>query len=237
MTTDAAKAQRFYSALFGWRIHERPMQGFVYRMIEAGPGPIGGIVQEPGIPATHWMPYVAVDDVDAAVSKWCGLGGSACVPPTDIPNTGRFAVVGDPQGVYLTLYRGQGDAHGFDPDQPVPGRVCWNELLTADAEAAQRFYAAMFGWQDQPKDLGPCGTYHVQLLGGKQVGGLMKNPSNGAPNAWLAYFLAPDLAATTGRAGELGAQVLMANVPIQGIGVFSMCTDPTGGAFALFEPL
>ena len=56
MTKDARKAEAFYTALFDWRIEERPMQGFTYRMIHCGPGPIGGIVEEPNIPMAHWMP-------------------------------------------------------------------------------------------------------------------------------------------------------------------------------------
>lgn len=236
MTTDAAKSQQFYCSLFDWQIQEMPMPTCTYRMIVAGPGPIGGIVEEKKIPVSHWMPYVATGDVDAAAKKVQQLKGSICVPPTDIPGTGRFAVVGDPQGAFFSLYKGLPASQGFDPDVPVPGRVCWNELLSTDDKAAQSFYAALFGWQEQPKDMGPMGTYRVQMLGGKQVGGIMKNPQNGAPSCWLAYFLAPDLAATTAKAGKLGAKTLMANVPIPGIGAFSLLQDTMGATFALFQP-
>ncbi len=237
MTTDAAKSAAFYGALFDWQIEERPMQGFVYRMIVAGPGPIGGIVEEKNIPMSHWMPYAAVENVDAAATKVRELGGSVCVPPTDIPQTGRFAVVGDPQGAFFSLFKGLPESPGFDPDLPVPGRVCWNELLTNDDAAAQRFYGALFGWQGEPKDIGPMGTYHVQKLGDRQVGGLMKNPENGAPSCWLAYFFAEDLAAATQKAAQLGANVLMANQPIPQVGSFSLLADPVGAVFALFQPL
>jgi hypothetical protein len=115
--------------------------------------------------------------------------------------------------------------------------VCWNELLTSDDVAAQKFYTAMFGWKDEPKDLGPMGTYHVQMLGSKQAGGIMKNPQHGAPSAWLVYFLAPDLGKTTERAKQLGANIMMANTPIPGVGTFSMFTDPVGAMAALFQPL
>ncbi len=237
MTTDAAASQRFYCSLFDWQIHETPMEGFTYRMIVAGPGPIGGIVEEKNIPVSHWMPYAAVADVDVAAKEVQRLGGSVCVPPSDIPGTGRFAVVGDPQGAYLSLYKGLPASQGFDPDLPVPGRVCWNELLTTDDVAAQRFYSAMFGWKEQPKDMGPMGTYRVQLLGDKQAAGIMKNPMNGAPSAWLVYFLAPELARATKRARDLGAKALMENTPIPEIGAFSMLCDPVGATFALFQPL
>ena len=168
MTTDANETQQFYCSLFDWKIQEIPMQGGLYRMIVTGPGPMGGIVEEKNIPMSHWMPYIAVADVDAAAKKIQSLKGSVCVPPTDIPGTGRFAVVGDPQGAYFSIYKGNAGSAGFDPDQPVPGSVCWNELLSTDDEQAQAFYSAMFGWREQPKDMGPMGTYRVQLLGDNQ---------------------------------------------------------------------
>ena len=235
MTTDAEKSREFYGALFDWQIEERPMEGFTYHMLRAGPGPIGGIIEEKSIPMSHWMPYVAVDDVDQAAEKCKSLGGSVCVPPTDIPKTGRFAVVGDPQGAFFSIYKGNAESSGFDPDLPVPGRVCWNEVLTTDDSAAQEFYSAMFGWKDEPKDMGTMGTYHCQMLGDKQAGGIMKNPMNGAPSAWLVYFLVEDLAKSTAEAKELGANAMMENTPIPEVGAFSMLADTTGAVFALFE--
>jgi len=49
------------------------------------------------------MPYVAVRDVDAAAARVESLGGKVCVPPTDIPNVGRFCVVNDPTGASISL--------------------------------------------------------------------------------------------------------------------------------------
>lgn len=237
MTKDAATAAKFYGALFDWQFHEVPMGGFTYRMILCGPGPIGGIVEEQNIPVAHWMPYIAVNDVDAAATKIAQLGGSVCVPPTDIPQTGRFAVVGDPQGAYFSIYKGLPESPGFDPDMPVPGRICWNELYTSDDKAGQKFYSAMFGWQDEPKDMGPMGTYHVQKLADKQVGGMMKNPMPpGSPSCWVVYFFVMDLGAATQKAKQLGANAMMENTPIPGVGSFSMLMDPTGAVFALFQP-
>lgn len=237
MTTDAARSQDYYVKLFGWRIETMPMGGFDYRMIVHGPTPIGGIVEEKQIPVAHWMPYLSVANVDQMAKRIGELGGSVCVPPTDIPNVGRFAVAGDPLGAYFTIYKGLPDSPGFDPDLPLAGRVCWNELLSQDPAKAQRFYSALFGWKDEPKDMGPMGTYHVQSLGGKQAGGIMKNPMNGAPDAWLVYFAVDDLKTETTKAARLGGTICVEPMPIPGIGSFSMLTDPVGATFALFQPL
>lgn len=235
MTTDAASSQRFYGSLFDWRIEERPMQGFVYRMIHCGPGPIGDIVEEKRIPLSHWMPYVAVDDVDKSAAAVTAAGGSVFVPPTDIPMTGRFAVVADPCGAYLSIYRGLPASAGFDPDLEVPGRICWNETYATDDDAAQKFYTKVFGWQPEIKDLGPAGLYRVQMIRGKQAGGLMKHPMPGMPSCWVVYFLVVDLAAATKKARDLGAKAMMEGIPIPEVGMFSMLTGPDGSMFALFQ--
>jgi predicted enzyme related to lactoylglutathione lyase len=64
MTTDAEGSLAFYGKLFDWSVEAVPMMGTTYHMIHCGPGPIGGVMQEKNIPGSHWMPYLAVDDVD-----------------------------------------------------------------------------------------------------------------------------------------------------------------------------
>jgi predicted enzyme related to lactoylglutathione lyase len=49
-----------------------------------------------------WGVYVTVDDVDATAAKAEELGGKILVPPTDIPNVGRFCVLQDPQGSVIS---------------------------------------------------------------------------------------------------------------------------------------
>jgi len=55
---------------------------------------------------SYWMPYFQVDDCDSSVAKAKGLGGKAMVGPQDIPGTGRFAILTDPQGAMFALYKG-----------------------------------------------------------------------------------------------------------------------------------
>jgi hypothetical protein len=103
MTTDAAKARDFYSAVLGWTFAEMPMgPGGTYTVFKAGETNAAGMMemkgpQFQGVPP-HWMPYISVADCDAAASKAANLGATVLVPPTDIPKTGRFAVIDDPSG-------------------------------------------------------------------------------------------------------------------------------------------
>ena len=51
------------------------------------------------------MVYFAVDDSDRTVEEAAGMGGQVLVPPTDIPNIGRFAILNDPQGAGFAVIR------------------------------------------------------------------------------------------------------------------------------------
>jgi uncharacterized protein len=105
-TTDLEAAKKFYTELLGWQLHTSNVAGMDYNEIGVGAERIGGIHQMgpefAGAPS-HWMAYVAVEDVDAKARRVEELGGKVCVPPTDIPNVGRFTVITDPTGATLSL--------------------------------------------------------------------------------------------------------------------------------------
>jgi hypothetical protein len=105
MTTDTDSAKKFYSNLFGWDTEEMPMADMNYTMVKVGEEGLGGIMSTPpqaeGSPP-NWGVYVTVDDVDATARKAEELGGKILVPPTDIPNVGRFSVLQDPQGAVIS---------------------------------------------------------------------------------------------------------------------------------------
>ena len=107
-TRDAESAKKFYTQLLGWQLKESDAAGMAYAEIVAGGEHVGGIYQmgaEHGEAPSHWMAYVAVDDVDDKARQVWELGGKVCVPPTDIPNTGRFCVINDPTGAAISLIK------------------------------------------------------------------------------------------------------------------------------------
>ena len=67
---------------------------------------MGGMMKcpHPGLPA-HWLAYVNVPDVDAAAAAAAKLGGQIVVPPMDIPTVGRIAVLVDPQGAAIGIFK------------------------------------------------------------------------------------------------------------------------------------
>ena len=107
-TPDPVGAAAFYSGLFGWKTKpEAGLEKAEYIEWVNGKTSIGGLMPMrgpmwQGVPP-HWMLYVTVADCDERAAKVKQLGGAVCVPPTSIPNVGRFSVVNDPQGSVFSL--------------------------------------------------------------------------------------------------------------------------------------
>jgi hypothetical protein len=107
------------------------------------------------------------------------------------------------------------------------------ELHTQDPKAAKKFYKGLFDWTLE--DMLEM-DYTVIKVGDGTGGGIMKSPMPDALPQWVPYILVDDIAASTGKAKSLGATVLADVAEIPDIGRFSMFLDPTGAAFALFQP-
>ncbi len=109
MTRDTAAAARFYTDLLGWSAKASPLgPGMSYTEWQVGGKAVGGMIAiDPswGPMPPHWMNYIAVTDCDGTVSTARGLGGKTIVPPTDIPNVGRFSIVSDPSGAAFAVIK------------------------------------------------------------------------------------------------------------------------------------
>jgi len=110
ITPDTAKAGAFYQDLFGWGRTEQKMPGmedFAYHMFMAGDRQAGGMSGPmPNMNHIGWVTYFSVDNVDAKTEAAKGAGATQLVPPSDIPNIGRFSWLKDPQGALFALFKG-----------------------------------------------------------------------------------------------------------------------------------
>jgi uncharacterized protein len=105
MTHDGDGARKFYAGLFGWNPKVSPE----YTEWHDGEKARGGMLEMKdarfeGVPP-NWLPYILVEDVDATAARARELGGAVHHEPTDIPNVGRFAVLGDPQGAGFAVFK------------------------------------------------------------------------------------------------------------------------------------
>lgn len=133
----------FYPAAIGFTTQAMPMgegkKQTTYDMLMASK-PDGQVVPRGGITAAkpaslggQWLPWVAVDDVDAVVANVKKLKGKVVVKPRDIPSIGRTAIVADaagaPLGVIKPVMPGEGAAQ--------PGAAQPAALPAAEQPAAQ----------------------------------------------------------------------------------------------------
>jgi predicted enzyme related to lactoylglutathione lyase len=101
LTHDPTRAKKFYAETIGWTFDPMPMQdGGTYWVAKEGDKMVAGIFEMKGpdnIPE-NWMPYLAVDDVDARVKKATKAGATLMRPLFDIPGIGRIAILRQPGG-------------------------------------------------------------------------------------------------------------------------------------------
>jgi uncharacterized protein len=239
MTTDTGAAKKFYSSVVGWGTQDVPMPGMTYTLLTAGETRVAGLMElmekarEMGAPP-GWLGYVAVDDVDATTEQAKRLGGSVHMPPMDIPDVGRFAVLADPQGAALGLFRWADPSPGQDSEPGVPGHTGWHELMASDWEKAFAFYSALFGWQKgEAADLGPMGTYQPFSAGGQEVGGMFNKPPAVPACFWLYYFNVGDFDAAVERVKAGGGTIVNGPMEVPGGSWIVQATDPQGAMFAL----
>lgn len=107
-TKDLATAKKFYTELFGWKVNDSKggAGGMDYSEIEIGGRQVGGMYQlteKMGNVPSHWISYIAVDDVDKTAGQVEEHGGKINMPVTDIPHVGRFCVISDPTGATIAL--------------------------------------------------------------------------------------------------------------------------------------
>jgi uncharacterized protein len=239
MTTDAKAAENFYSKVVGWTAKEAGQAGMDYTLLLAGEVPTAGLMVldkqacDAGAPPC-WIGYVGVDDVDAYVSRVTKAGGKVHVPPTDIPNIGRFAMVADPQDAVFNLFKPVSDMPRPPADPATPGMVGWHELMAADGEKAFAFYADLFGWtKDEAIDMGAMGRYQLFAAGGPAIGGMMTKPAEVPAPFWGYYFQVDAIGAALNRLKAVGGTVVNGPMEVPGGSWIVQGTDPQGAMFSL----
>lgn len=105
-TRDTKGAEAFYTSLFGWTAKSDQGEPLPYTEFQVGGQSIAGMMEMTpahGEAPPHWLPYVLVEDCDASAARVTELGGRLLVPPTDIPEVGRFSAFMDPAGAVLAV--------------------------------------------------------------------------------------------------------------------------------------
>ncbi len=239
-TSNPDDAQAFYSAVLGWAVADAGMPGMDYRLASAGGDMVAGmwVPDEPGMP-NFWMVYFTAANCDATAKAVAKAGGKVHKEPADIPGTGRFAVVTDPQGAVFALLQPL-DATGNAFDQKKTGHGNWHELMTTDPKAAFTFYSGLFGWKaGTSMDMGEMGSYDLFSHQGADIGGMMRlAPNMPGPSTpfWLPYFGVEGIDAAAKRITGAGGKVVNGPHEVPGSAFIVVASDPQGVMFALVGP-
>jgi predicted enzyme related to lactoylglutathione lyase len=103
MTRNVEGAKKFYGETLGWKFDAMPMPGGgAYWIAKTGDVSAAGLFDISGpeyknVPES-WMPYIAVDDVDARVAKATKAGATVMKPAFEVPNVGRIVMLLEPGG-------------------------------------------------------------------------------------------------------------------------------------------
>jgi uncharacterized protein len=95
-----AETVAFYEKLLGWKAAGGPPGT---TMFAGESGPFAGVGTVEGKAAT-WIPYVQMDDVDAATKRAVKLGAGVVKERTRGP-AGDYAIVRDPGGASVALWQ------------------------------------------------------------------------------------------------------------------------------------
>ncbi|MDP4507697.1 VOC family protein [Nonomuraea turcica] len=235
-STDVGASARFYSEIFGWQAEmvDDPAAGGYGQFTYDGKKVAGvGPVMDEGMPST-WNIYMATDDIAALADRIKNAGGTVVMEPMQVFEEGSMTVFRAPDGSHAAAWQAA-NHHGAElVNESVS--FCWNELITRDPAAAERFYSEVFGWRPELLEMGGV-KYTEWHAGEPAIAGMMEMPSEypqGTPSFWMTYFAVDDLGATTAAAERLGAQVLVRAMDAPP-GAFSMLVDPQGATFSVIQ--
>ena len=234
VTIDLDAAKKFYGGLFGWTFQDFEVKEGKYALASLDGKPVAGILH-PGkrdVNVSQWVTYFSVDDVDAAAKAGKEAGAQLVVPPREIANQGRAALLVDPQGAPVAVAR----LTGGDP-APAPPPLngwLWVDLWTPDPAASSTFYRGLLGLESEAVDLGGA-PYIVLGRGDRAYAGMIRIPQPEIRPNWLPIVRVEDARVIAERAVQLGGRVLLAPRPEIRDGKAAIVADPTGGAVAVHE--
>jgi predicted enzyme related to lactoylglutathione lyase len=231
LTSDTAGAGAFYPKVVSWKTQAWDRDPSYTLWMGKG-GPVGGVAALEDSSSPRWLPYVAVEDVHAAVAQAKSMGAKVVKDVTDMPGTGTYAVLTDPQGAEIAVYKSANPSNSSGA--AGVGEFSWHELATSDADAAVNFYSKLFGWGVGPKhDMGPDGFYHLMLHNGEQFVGIFQSSS--IPVSWMSYVRVDDAGKAANAAKTAGGRVINGPMEVPGGTWIAQILDPAGAGFAVHE--
>ena len=231
LTEDVVAAASFYSRLFGWRAAQSKENGEYYLFTRDGK-PVAGMAVMESKDATAseslWLATISVSDVDQSVTTAKARGGQVLEGPLEAVGRGRMVLIEDAADAPIILLAAGG--RGPTGGKSQPGQWLWIDLVTQDADRAQTFYTALFGYEAKPMEAGEEYRYVLLKREGRAVAGLVELDWEGLEDNWLPYFRVADLDRSIKIARDVGGSLVLKS------GNVAVLADPTGAAFGIQAP-
>ncbi len=247
VSSDPAKSKAFHAELLGWTVEPQEMAGMKFELAKAGGKDVATIrAADDKKTKSHWVPYISVPDVDAAVAAIEQNKGKVVKAAMDVPDIGRFAFVSDPNGAMFAVFKG---ARSDDPDtdQAKAGEFVWAENLTKNKkaqDAALAFYPAAVGYTASSMDVGEGkkkSKYDMLSMADgdkpKHRAGVVPAKPASLGGHWLPWVSVDDVDGSVAKVKGLKGKVVTKPHDIPGVGRAAVVTDPTGAPLGLLKSL
>ena len=121
----------------------------------------------------------------------------------------------------------------------MTSRFIWYELLTTNADAAQRFYGDVIGWNVQAGAEAGIDYRLIMASDGDSIGGMLQltddMKAGGARPVWLGYLFVTDVDAAVSAIEAQGGKTQMPAMTMHA-GRMAMVTDPQGAPIYVMTP-
>lgn len=113
----------------------------------------------------------------------------------------------------------------------MAGELVHYELVVKDADAAQKFWSGLFGWEFGPS-FSPEMDYRIARI--NEASGAAISAADEGKHHPNVYLLTDDIDASLAKTRELGGEAGDKS-PVPGMGWFAACKDDQGVHFSLWQ--
>jgi predicted enzyme related to lactoylglutathione lyase len=187
-TGDLAATKRFYGSVFGWEFEIRTdAAGEDYTVALLDGDPVAGLRNHVG-PILDWTLYLTTPDLDATARDVQRFGGRVIEDRHVVPGVGAKMLVDDPSGATVGMCQ---------PDEDwrftvgLPRSLVWAELVTRRATVADRFFGALFRYEQRQFGDGKRVDHMVWYVDGESVLArvrMAEGTAGDVPPRWIAHF-------------------------------------------------
>ena len=235
VTDDALAAQKFYTALFGWKFYD--YGGYLVGMNDDRP--LCGMLQRPQpkdrVAEPRWFGYLSVGSVEGAQRAVTKAGGRVLAAPKKMPKRGEQAVFADPEGaVFGVIKSSAGDPEDFLAE---PGDWIYIQLLSRDAPKAAEFYRAVGSYEIIENTTSNTLSDYVLASKGfaRATVRAIRTDDQKVRPTWLPFVRVRSVSESVAKAKQLGGKVLVDAKPELFDGKVALIADPTGAAIGIME--